>query len=421
MLPDGKTLLFTNAFSERGADDQIAVQSLNSGERKVLFKGVGARYLPTGHIVYALPNNNINNLFAVPFNLAKLEVTGGPVSILESVGEIAFSESGTLVYVSQPAVAAGAASATSSARTLVWVDRQGKEEPVGAAPDAYEELKISPDGTKVALTINEAIWIWDIAHKTPTKLTFDKSGDNNPIWTPDGKRIVFNFTSGGGLGGRVYWKSADGIGEDELLASKPDRLILPSSFSRDGKTLVSSEIHLAPLGSDIGMLSMEGKREMKQLLQEKNWEVEPQISPDGRYVAYQSDESGKGEIYVRTFPDVNKGKWQVSSSGGNSPLWSPDGRELFYRSGDATMAVEVETEPTFKRGNPKALFQGTYFWPPVFPKSVITPWDIHPNGKKFLMIKPAASTGAASTEVGSRKINIVLNWFEELKQRVPVK
>ena len=105
---------------------------------------------------------------------------------------------------------------------------------------------------------------------------------------------------------------------------------------------------------------MEGKREMKELLQEKNNELEPQISPDGRYVAYQSDESGKGEIYVRTFPDVNKGKWQVSSSGGNSPLWSPDGRELFYRSGDATMAVEVETQPTFKRGNPKTLFQGTY-------------------------------------------------------------
>ena len=253
---------------------------------------------------------------------------------------------------------------TSSGRTLVWVDRQGKEEALGAEPEGYSGLKISPDGTRVALTIgttgNQDIWIWDIPHKTPTKLTFDKADDSAPIWTPDGKRIVFTSLRGGGLGG-VYWKSADGIGEDELLASKPDRLIIPWSFSRDGKILAVTEISLAPLGFDIGMLSMEGKREIKELLQEKYMEAEPQISPDGRYVAYQSDESGKGEIYVRSFPDVNKGKWQVSSSGGNSPLWSPDGRELFYRSGDATMAVEVETEPTFKRGNPKILFRGTYF------------------------------------------------------------
>ena len=225
---------------------------------------------------------------------------------------------------------------------------------------------------------------------------------------------------GGGLGG-VYWKSADGIGEDELLASKPDRLIDPWSFSRDGKILAVMELSLAPLGVDIGMLSMEGKREIKELLQEKYMEAEPQISPDGRYVAYQSDESGKGEIYVRSFPDVTKGKWQVSSGGGDSPLWSPDGRELFYRSGDATMAVEVETEPTFKRGNPKILFRGTYF-STTFQKIASTPWDIHPNGKKFLMIKPAASTGAAPTAASPQpKINIVVNWFEELKARVPVK
>jgi Tol biopolymer transport system component len=424
MLPDMKTLLFTNVVRRGVTDYQVVVQSLNSGEQKVLFKGgYGARYLPTGHIVYTLLNNSVNNLFAVPFNLAKLEVTGGPVSILEGVTGFDFSESGTLVYVSQPAVAAGATSATSSGSTLVWVDRQGKEESLGAAPDAYQSLKISPDGTKVALTItagNQDIWIWDIPHKTPTKLTFDKAADASPIWTPDGKRIIFYSNRGGSLGG-VYWKSADGIGEDELLASKPDRLLFPWSFSRDGKTLALMELSLASLGADIGILSMEGKREMKELLQEKNNESEPQISPDGRYVAYQSDESGKGEIYVRSFPDVNKGKWQVSRNGGGSPLWSPDGRELFYRSGDETMAVGIETEPTFKRGNPKNLFRGTYFSNPN-QMIVATPWDIHPNGMKFLMIKPAASTGAAPTTANQQpKINIVLNWFEELKQRVPVK
>jgi len=150
-------------------------------------------------------------------------------------------------------------------------------------------------------------------------------------------------------------------------------------------------------------------------------ELEPQISPDGRYVAYQSDESGKGEIYVRTFPDVNKGKWQVSSGGAYSPLWSPDGRELFYRSGDATMAVEVKTDPTFKRENPKTLFRGTYVSVNVI-KNVSTSWDIHPDGKKFLMIKPPASTSATPTGVAPQpKIIVVVNWFEELKARVPTK
>jgi eukaryotic-like serine/threonine-protein kinase len=426
ILPDGKTLLFTNAFSTQGlAGYQIIVQSLKSGERKVLFKGVNARYLPTGHIIYSLPDNNSNNLFAVPFDLNKLEVTGGQVSILEGVGGYAFSESGTLVYVPQSAVATGTASTVSPKSTLVWVDRQGKEEPLGAAPDAYTGLKISPDANKVALMLairsgSQDIWIWDIAHKTATKLTFDKSVVYTPLWTPDGKRIVFSSSRRGGLGG-IYWKSADGIGEDELLASKPDKAIAPSSFSRDGKILALNELTLSPLGTEIAMLSMEGTREMKELIQEKYSKAEPQISPDGRYVAYQSDESGKGEIYVRTFPDANKGKWQVSSGGGASPLWSPDGRELFYRSGDATMAVDVETDPTFKRGNPKSLFRGTYYSTNV-QNIVMTPWDIHPNGKKFLMIKPPAAPGEAPVAAGPQpKIIVVLNWTEELKQRVPAK
>jgi len=430
MLPDGKTLLFTNYTGADPSNWQIGIQSLKSGDRKILIRsGAGATYCPTGHLVYSLANNNTFNLLAVPFDLDRLEVKGGSVPLIEGIGTAAISGSGTLVYVPQSAVAAGASSAPSTARTLVWVDRQGKEASLGAAPDDYGGLKISPDGTKVALTINAAgnadIWIWDIPHKTPTKLTFDKGNDNDPLWTPDGIRIVFYSDRGGAMGG-LYWKSAAGIGEEEPLASKPDRVIIPWSFSRDGKILALMEFTLSPLGFDIGMLSMEGKRGMKELLREKHFELEPQISPDGRYLAYQSDESGKGEIYVRSFPDVNKGKWQVSSNGGGSPLWSPDGRELFYRSGDATMAVDIETEPTFKRGNPKILFKGTYL-SSTFSSVMFTAWDITPDGKRFLMIKPAASAGAASTAEKPAtapprpKINIVLNWFEELKQRAPVK
>jgi Tol biopolymer transport system component len=434
MLPDGKTLLFTNAVGVSAANNlnQIVIQSLKSGERKVLVKsGTHGRYLPTGHIVYALTNNNRNNLFAVPFDLDKLEVAGDYASVLEGVSGVAFSDSGTLVYVPQPPAAAGATGAASSGNTLVWVDRQGNEESLGAAPDSYSGLKISPtDGAKVALTIgtrgNSDIWIWDISHKIPTKLTLDKTGDSSPIWTPDGSRIVF-YSSRSGLLGGVYWKSADNIGKDELLASKPDRAIIPWSFSPDGKILAIYEWSLSPLGTDIGMLSMEGKREIKELLKEKYLELEPQISPDGRYMAYRSDESDRGEIYVRSFPDVDSGgQWQVSSGGGNSPLWSPDGRELFYRNGDATMAVEVETEPTFKYGNAKILFRGTYLSVAIL-KIALTPWDIHPKTKKFLMIKPPAAAASEATagkpaEAGPQpKIIIVLNWFEELKQKAPAK
>ena len=427
MLADRKTLLFTNINRTPDRNGQIVARSLESGEQKVLVKGgFHARYLPTGHIVYALSNN----LFAVPFDLDKLEVTGGSVSVLEGVRGAVFSDSGALVYVPQPASAAGTTGTASFACTLVWVDRQGKEEPLGASPDAYEYLRISPDGSKVALSIaggNRDIWVWDILHKTPTKLTFDKADDIFPLWTPDGKRILFSSRRTQSIYEGIYWKSADGIGEDELIVSKQDQAIMPWSFTSDGKILALHRYSVDPrLEVDIGMLPMEGNREMKMLLQEKHLELQPQISPDGRWMAYQSHESGKGEIFVRSFPDVTKGKWQVSTSGGNSPLWSPDGRELFYRSGDTTIAVDVETGPAFKHGNPKILFRGMYLSGTVL-KIVTTPWDIHPNGKKFLMIKPPASAAGESAAGKSLaaapqpKIIVVTNWFAELKQRVPLK
>jgi serine/threonine protein kinase len=431
ILPDGKTLLFTNAFDLNLANMQIVIQSLKSGERKVLLRsGAGAMYLPTGHLVYGLLNNNILNLLAIPFNLDKLEVTGGSVPVLEGIGAFAISDSGTLVYVSPPRIAAeskseaGARVAVSLGRTLVWVNRQGKEEPLAAAPNEYSFFKISPDGTRVALTVganpNQDIWIWDVVRETMTRLTFDERDDSVPLWTPDGKRIVYSSNRKAGTPGVIYWKAADGTGEVEKLAPASNRELIPFSMSKDGKTLALWEITLAPMQTDIGMLSMEGDHTRKPLLQEKYNEDYPQISPDGRWLAYQSNESGKYEVYVRSFPDVNKGgRWQISTNGGDSPLWSPDGRELFYRSGDSFMAVKVETEPTFRPAKPGVLFRGTYF--STGARIDCTLWDISPDGKRFLMMKPPASTGAAPEAAGPRKINIVLNWFEELKQRVPGK
>ncbi len=413
LLPDGKSLLYTAAVST--TQFRTLVQSLQSGESRELFAGGAARYLPTGHIVYVLPNNS--NLFSVAFDLGKLEVKGGPVAVVEGILgsgiQFAVSDAGTLVYMP------GAATASTPARTLVWVNLEGKEEPLDAAPNQYLFPKISPDGTKVALTVagsgNPDIWVWDLTLKNLMRLTFDAGNDLVPLWTRDGQRIAY-FSAQKEKPG-VYWKASNGTGEAEEIGSVPNGIPLPMSWSADGKTLVMQEVYEGTK-VDIGTLSMEGDHSRKPLLKEDYIESHPHVSPDGRWLAYCSDESGKAEIYVRPFPDVDKGKWQVSTNGGNSPLWSPNGRELFYLTGDSTtdaaMRVAVETRPTFKSSKPEVLFKGTYvgFYPSDFP------WDIHPDGKRFLMIKPPGAPPSATG--GPRKINIVLNWTEELKQRVTV-
>ncbi len=411
ILPGGKSVLYT-AGANLAAQTRIMVQFVKSDETKELFAGSSARYLPTGHIIYAMGHN----LLAVPFDPGKLEIKGGPVPVVEGIfrfygSQYALSDSGTLAYIPQTTGEAALG------RTLVWVDRQGKEEPLEApANNIYRFPKISPDGTQVALRVEIGgsgnIWIWDLGRKALIRMTFGEGLDVGPIWTPDGKRIVFyTYAADSGL----YWKAADGTGEVEQLIAVPGRVFLPYSWSSDGKILLMNEA-LTLVNSDIGMLLMDGDRTRKPLLKEERAsEVEPMISPDGRWMAYTSNESGHNEVYVRPFPEINKQRWQVSTGGGESPLWSPDGRELFYLSGDSAMAVAVRTEPSFSLGTPKTLFRGTYVRPGVIDG---TPWDIHPDGKRFLMIKESGSV--ASAGAGPRKINIVLNWFEELKERVPV-
>jgi len=406
ILPNGKSVLYTLVQNP----SKIIVQPLPSGEPRELFAGDTARYLPTGHIIYTVGSN----LVAAPFDLDRLEASGGGTRVVEGVlcvsngfPQYAVSDSGTLVYLP------GASGVSTNKYTLVWVDRSGKEEPLKAPPDAFAFPRISPDGKKVALTIaaggNWNIWIWDLIRNTMTRLTFGATFDVIPIWTPDGKRIVFCTNAGGGS---IHWKAADGTGKEETVGSPADKIMVPVSWSKDGKTLVVT--HAAQIGTanfDIGMLSMESNHDYKGLLKEKHSESQPRISPDGRWIAYTSDESGQAQIYVRPFPDVDKERWQVSTNGGNSPLWSPDGRELFYFSDGSVNAVAVNTKPTFSIGAPKALFRGNYVGPAM---NSGASWDISPDGKRFLMLKEDAGGGP-------RKINVVLNWFEELKQKVAVK
>jgi serine/threonine-protein kinase len=419
MLPDGKTVMFTQWL--RGTRQGV-VQSVETGKRIVSFPGHSAMYLPTGHIVYGIEDN----LLAVPFDLDNLKLLGGGVNIVEGISinpdglsmNYAVSESGTLAYV--PESAGG-----ESISTLVWVDREGKEEMLEAEPKAYRYCKISPDGTRVALSItkdgNEDIWIYDLVRGTMTRLTFDEANDNLAIWTPDSKRII--FCSERAERESIFWKAADGTGKVEQIASLPNGWIWPWSISNDGNSLFFGQSIDNETGLyNIGMLSMEGERTPKLLLKEKHNEKAPQISPDARWLAYQSNESGQYEVYIRPFPDIDSGgKWQVSTNGGKIPLWSPDGSELFYLSDDSCMAVEVGAEPTLKLGKTTVLFKGTYSSHTNPDGSQDTSWDIHPDGTRFLMMKPSPSIDAAPATAAPRpRINIVLNWFEELKQRVPV-
>jgi eukaryotic-like serine/threonine-protein kinase len=418
ILPDGKTIMFSvGSLPNR----KIVVRSLKSGERKELFPGEDARYIPTGHIVYGLDNS----LFAVSFDPGKLEVIGGPVSIVENVTRAnitapyrpyALSDSGTLVYATVPPIAP-----ISLQRTLVWVDRNGKEEALGLAPNAYGSPRISPDGTRVALAVASGptrwdIWTWDLVRKVPTRLTFGPSGFSLPLWTPDGKRIAFH--SGVGYQQHIYWQAANGTGKVELLGTAKTPTMFAWSWLNNGKILVV--VQPAPdradaLISDIGALSMEEDHTFKLLLKEPYNEFQPRLSPSGRWMAYVSNESGKNEIYVRPFPEVDEGRWQISTNGGDSPLWSPDDRELFYRNGDAVMSVRVRMDPGFSVEASKVIFNGSYVsYSASGFSSELNPWDISLDGKRFLMIKEPAATAPQ----GPRKINVVLNWAEELKQRV---
>ena len=413
VLPGNEWVLFTftnsaTAVQSRWDKAQIAVESLNTGERKVLpLVGSDARYTPTGHIVYAQGNV----LYAVAFDIENMDVTGGGVPIIEGTHRVSaevtgtahygFSDTGTLIYV------AGSTATPLQQRSIVWVDRSGNRKPLVMESKLVTCLKISPDGKKVAFSVIEGaqdIYVWNIARQNWLKITFGNGNSEYPLWTPNSERIVFSRYLNNEHG--TYWKAANGTGKAELIGSMQNIQLWPSSLSKDGKTLflISND----GFDQDIVTLSMESKDDYVPLLDEEYFETDPVISPDGQWIAYSSYESGNPQVYVRPFPDVDGGKWTISTDGGSFPIWSPVGRELFYRNRSEIIAVEFETEPTFSPVSSKTLFSGNY----VFQSH--NQWDISPDGKRFLMLE---STSTGNDEY---RINIVLNWFEELKERVPI-
>jgi len=405
ILPGGETLLFSIdlAREDKGGTTeriQIAALSLKTKERKLVLENARqAYYLPTGHLIYE--QGRTGNLMAAPFDPVRVEVVGDSVSVVQGVRQMrgqvdyALSDEGKLVYV--PSTSTGGLN-----RTLVWVDRKGQEERLAAEPHGYDSPRISPDGSRLAITINESggsdVWIYDLEGEILTRFTFDPAVDHFPVWTPDGQRIVFD-SSRAGAGHNLFWKAADGTGQVERLTTSPNYQ-MADSFSPDGKRLVFREV-AEP--RDLQVLSMEDERTSQPLIQSQFNDTRGRISPNGHWIAYESDESGRQEIHVRPFPNVEEGKWQISSDGGQTPVWGPNGQELFYRNGEAMMVVNIHTEPTFTAGSPVVLFTGRYT------SALVVNYDISPDGQRFLMIKE---------EEGPGQINVVLNWFEELKRLV---
>lgn len=287
-------------------------------------------------------------------------------------------------------------------RRLVWVDSSKQiVEPLAAPLRGYENANISPDGRFVAVQTRGpeySLWIYDFARTTLTPLTGQGNSSQAPVWTPDGKRIAYRGTRSGFR--NVYWKASDGSGEEERLTTS-ESVHTPVSWSPDGKLLVFTDNDPAT-GSNSWILPVEGDRK-PQLFQKNS--AAPHFSRDGQWIAYQSSESGRSEIYVRPFQGPGR-KTQVSTEGGIEPVWSRDGRQLFYVNGDKTMAVDVQTGSAFSAGTPRLLFTGRYLPSP----NSVSGYDISPDGKRFLKVQPTNPEQAGS------QINVVIHWFEELNR-----
>jgi len=376
----------------------VGVLSLDTGEYRVVIEnGSQGRYLPTGHLVFS----RAGALMAAPFDPERLAVTGAAAVILEGVrtegargvAQAVVSPDGTLIY-------APGGAANDQARP-VWVDRQGRVQPAGMPPSSYGSFSLSPDGRRLAIAISDGtsdVWVRNLEHGTMTRLTSD--GRNvQPIWTPDGRHVVFTERAGGGA--RPFRVLADGSGTPEPLL-RGDHQGVVTSFSPNADAL-TFEARAADTGLDLWVRPFGDTQNPWPFLRTRFTEVGSRFSPDGRWIAYVSDESGQYEVYVRPYP-AGPGKWRVSTNGGTHGIWSRDGRELFYRNGNTWMVVAVGPGPEFKPDAPQLLFEGPYV------NVGGASYDVTPDGLRFLLLAPAE-------EGPITHLNVVLNWFEEVRKK----
>jgi serine/threonine-protein kinase len=430
MLPGSRAVVFTVTYAPfpRWDDTDVVVQELSTGARRAqLESAADGRYVASGHLVYL----QRGTMMAAPFDLANLKFGGGGIGVVANVmqsanatndvldsgaGQFAVSPGGSLLYMPGGIF-------PDSERTLVWVSRTGAEEPLSMPVRAYSSPRLSPDGNLITLWTqgDRNIWIYDLARQSLTRVNAEGRNARS-IWAPDGKRIAFSSTAGGGEE-NAFLVSADASGA-------PDRLVTcdcpshPASWAPDGRTIVSVERE--DNDYDLVRVDVTGTRQRTPLLHSKADEYYPDISPDGAWIAYTSNESGKNEVYVQPFPGLGS-RHQISTDGGAAPAWSRDGRELFYiataigspRTGTTggqasltrVMAVAVKAAPTFVASRPRVLFEGRYG-----ATAIVRPYDVSTDGQRFLMVKQKDRAPFSASQM-----ILVQNWLEELKARVPPK
>jgi Tol biopolymer transport system component len=408
VLPGGDIVLFTLMTTQNRDEAQIVAQSLSTGKRTVLVNGgYDAHYLPKGYLTYVLGDS----LFAVAFDARRLTVSGRAVPLVQDIASefigypaafYAVSNNGTLVF----------APADATRAELVWVDRAGREESLGIKACYCHNPSLSPDGTRVVFTMSQDngknidLWVWSLAQHNLTRLTLEGGLQDAPVWTLDSAAIAYHV-----IPDSVFLRPADGTGARERLlqgSSYPQ----PWAWTPGGDLIFTDR----SAGTDsIGALAVKGDRQRRSVLvAESGRIVRVVVSPDGHWLAYQSNESGESEIYVRPYPNVDAGKWSVSSGGGEAPKWARDGHTLFFLGSKSLMAARVESAPNFAFQAPEAVLDRSKY---LLSTPAPLQYDVSPDGQRFLVLKPVAQAGAGE---GARVV-VVENWYEDLKRLVPAK
>ena len=396
-LPEGRAVLFSTYA--RGADRLAAVSLGGGAVRRLDVRAANPHWVEGGYVVASLiePGGGLGagRIVALPFDPSRLRALGPAIPIADSVlagltsrtAKLGISRDGALAY----------ASGLMERGSLVSVSRDGAARPLGLGPRGISSPQYSPDGRRVALWIYDAfsdIWLFELATRRLTRLTTDRTAAR-PQWTPDGKRIIYQRVVGSSY--QLAWIAADGSGAaDALLATEGD--LYGGAFTPDGRRLVYREYDSRTGKRRITYIALDSARAPHVVVADGFNNNSPALSPDGRWLAYVSDESGRNEVYVRPVPGPG-GRWQISSSGGTEPRWSPTGREVFFRSGTAMMAVAVQAGATFVPGDARQLFQGPYATDLYYPD-----YDVSRDGRSFLMV-------SLDKQTADQPITVVLNWF----------
>jgi serine/threonine-protein kinase len=406
-LPQSRTVLFVAGGNNAAARSLQAV-SLDTKTIRLVSTGDGLvpRFVPSGHLAQVIAGK----LVITPFDMQALRFTGPPVSVLEDVNSFSFSNDGTLVYSDAPVY-------NTRESNVVWTNRDGSEHPLPLPPGLYDHPRLSADGRKMVIHRADArpvdgsglpasggLWLYDVARETLSKLKAGSS-DDWPVWSADGTKIIYG-SNRPTTAWDIFVMPVDGSAPEQALLARP-LVQIPRAASPTGDVVIYEETY-ADRPNTLWRLPLRESGEPRALFRVGAGEMMPTFSPDGRWIAYVSwQQSGRSEIYVSA--STGEGSiWQISSGGGVEPVWSADGRELFYRADDKMMAVDVVLSPAISFGKPHVLFEGSY----MFGATESQEFDVSRDGRRFLMLKPTRPLEA-------RPLNVIVNWFDDVRRRVP--